>query len=222
MNGQTEAVSTWSKLVHNKNITMDEVKDAYKDWAASYDAHFDLLHENRADHLVQLLKNLLISTGKKDLSKVSILDVAAGTGIVGEGLAKAGFKNITALDFSGEMLEVAQQKGCYTDFMECSFANTIPDGLEPRSYDAVIMMGGFAAGHLPLASLHTMARICKKGGIVINSMTLQYTHFVNEYKDINEYVEELGQSGVWKVMKREILDNYIKGKQGLVHAMQVL
>ena len=46
MNGQTEAVSTWSKLVHNKNITMDEVKEAYKDWAGSYDAHFDLLHEN--------------------------------------------------------------------------------------------------------------------------------------------------------------------------------
>ena len=43
---------------------------------------------------MKLLKNLLISTGKKDFSKISILDVAAGTGIVGEGLAKEGFKNI--------------------------------------------------------------------------------------------------------------------------------
>ena len=40
-------------------------------------------------------------------------------------------------------------------------------------------------------SLHTMSRLCKKGGFVINSMSLQYTYFVEEYENIHEYVAEL-------------------------------
>ena len=36
-----------------------------------------------------------------------------------------------------------------------------------------------------------MSRLCKKGGFVINSMSLQYTYFVEEYENIHEYVAEL-------------------------------
>ena len=41
------------------------------------------------------------------------------------------------------------------------------------------------------SSLHTMSRLCKKGGFLINSMSLQYTYFVEEYENIHEYVAEL-------------------------------
>ena len=44
---------------------------------------------------------------------------------------------------------------------------------------------------------------------------------VDEYKHIDEYVKELEGDKVWNVKFHKILDNYIKGKQGLVHAMQV-
>ena len=63
-----------------------------------------------ADHLVDILKDLLEEAGR-DPASVAVLDVAAGTGIAGEGLARAGFNNITALDFSPEMLKVAEKKG---------------------------------------------------------------------------------------------------------------
>merc|ERR1719290_71207 len=153
---------------------------------------------------------------------LTILDVAAGTGLVGEELKKVGFNvdKVTALDMCPDMLEVARKKGVYKDLIQSSFGTTMPHGIKARSYDCVIMCGGFAAGHVPLSSLHTMARICKKGGIVINSMTLQYSHFVDEYKNIDRYVQELGMSGVWKVHYRMVIEDYIKGKQGLIHAMQ--
>ena len=63
-----------------------------------------------ADHLVEILKDLLEEAGR-DPASVAVLDVAAGTGIAGEGLAKAGFNKITALDFSPEMLKVAEKGG---------------------------------------------------------------------------------------------------------------
>jgi len=67
-----------------------------------------------------------------------------------------------------------------------------------------------------------MARICKKGGFLINSMTKQYADFVDEYKFIEQYMEELEEEGTWKIMFRRILEQYTKGNQGLVHAMKVL
>ncbi|XP_059153698.1 uncharacterized protein LOC131939426 isoform X2 [Physella acuta] len=48
-----------------------------------------------------------------------VLDVAAGTGLVGEELHKHGFKNIHALDGASQMLETCKQKGVYSDFIQC-------------------------------------------------------------------------------------------------------
>merc|ERR1712098_1041076 len=116
----------WKNMVYNKDITNQEINNAYGVWAEQYDQDFALVHPNRAQHMA---------------------------------------------DYLSEMLEVSRKKGVYGKLVESAFNTTIPEGLKARSYDCVIMCGGFAAGHVPLASLHTMARLCKKGGFLINSMT---------------------------------------------------
>ena len=60
-----------------------------------------------------------------------------------------------------------------------------------RSFGTNILLLYYKDYHLfdYFFSLHTMARLCKKGGIVINSMSLQYTHFVEEYMDIHSYIQ---------------------------------
>ena len=79
--------------------------------------------------------------------------MAAGTGLVGEELKAAGFSVscLTGLDMCQDMLEVARGKEVYGTLIQSSFGTTIPNGLKARSFDCVIMCGGFAAGHLPLA-----------------------------------------------------------------------
>jgi len=213
--------ATWSALVHNKDINSGEVLDAYKDWATTYETDLLALHPDRAKHVADFLLELC-REASLDVASVRVLDVAAGTGLVGVELAKVGFKHVVALDYSQEMLDKAEEKGVYEDFICASIENIVPPPLKTRSFDCVVMLGGFAAGHLPLSSLYTMARICKRGGFLMNSMTLQYTQFVEEYKSLNEYVEELAEEGVWDLKFRKVLDNYIEGKQGLVHAMKVL
>merc|ERR1711887_507035 len=139
-----------------------------------------------------------------------------------EHVAQYGFKNVTATDYCQEMLDKAKELGVYSEFVCTKFGTTTPKLLYPRKFDVVVMHGGFAAGHIPLSSLHTMARLCKKGGVVINSMSLQYTHFVEEYMDIHNYVQELSDSGVWKIEFTKVLENCMADRHALVHAFRPL
>merc|ERR1712168_1708503 len=122
----------WSSLVYNKDITQSEVLDAYKDWAVTYENDLLALHPDRAQHMATYLRDLCRAE-RYDISTIRVLDVAAGSGLVGVELAKVGFRRIVALDY---------------------------------------------------------CRMCRRNGFVINSMTLQYSHFVDEYKHIDEYVKE--------------------------------
>jgi len=218
--GATEEI--WKEMVYNKDITNEKVIDAYKVWAEAYDKDFAIVHPNRAEHMAVYLDELVTQFGMKK-ENLKILDVAAGTGLVGEELKKKGFniKNITALDLCPDMLNVAKKKNVYGRLIQAPFGSTMPKGMTARSFDCVIMCGGFAAGHIPLSSLHTMARLCKEGGFIINSMTKQYADFVEEYKNIDKYVEELEDEGTWQIMFRRILSNYTKNNQGLVHGMRI-
>ena len=122
-----------------------------------------------------MLTSALSRGGKNDVSKVihgrtrvqpndnpvyptqlKVLDVACGTGTVGAALAKRGFRSVAGLDFSREMLDRAQEKmhekrPVYNEMIESAFGTEVPSQLLGRTYDCVVMMGGFAAGHIPLA-----------------------------------------------------------------------
>merc|ERR1711890_92642 len=115
--------TTWKSLVYNVDITHDQVKKIYQGWAETYDDDTAKLKAQGpgADYVVDCLTYALKKGGKNNVSKVTVLDVACGTGIVGVSLQRAGFKSVTGLDFSREMLDLAQDKGCYNELVESAF-----------------------------------------------------------------------------------------------------
>jgi len=211
--------------VHNPSITTDQVKKIYQGWAETYEEDNKKLKAKGpgADYVVDCLTYALSKGGNtwNNIAKVSVLDVACGTGAIGEALQRRGFQTVTGLDFSMEMLDIAKEKGCYKELIESAFGAEVPSQLEGRKFDAVMMKGGFAAGHLPLASLATMAKLCKPGGVVINSMTKDYIQIVPEYRNIEEYILRLEREGVWTVEEKREVANYMAGKTGLIHVLRV-
>lgn len=92
-----------------------------------------------------------------------ILDVGAGTGIIGEMLQSMGYDNLDALDGCQELLEKAKEKNCYRNLF-CSFVE--PDmelPVEKKAYDVVVMPGVVYPAHILPTAFGQVIKVVKKG-----------------------------------------------------------
>lgn len=111
-----------------------------------------------------------------NISKDSrILDMAAGTGLVGSQLRDKGYTNIDALDGSVEMLVMAKERQCYQNIITHFVRSDTKLPIEDQTYDHVIMSGGLC--HIDYENLKQIIKICKPGEISLNN-TLNNTNNV--------------------------------------------
>lgn len=93
-----------------------------------------------------------------------ILDVGAGTGIVGEMLQSMGYDNLDALDGCQELLDKAKERNCYRNLF-CSFVS--PDmelPVERKAYDVAVMPGVVYPAHILPTAFGQVIKVVKKGG----------------------------------------------------------
>lgn len=136
-----------------------EMMDVYKKWATDYDADTVgkigyVAHIMTADALGKVL----------DAKDASVLDAGCGTGLVGMELAKRGFCNLDALDFSKEMLAASRRKNIYQQLFNTDMNR--PLDFESDSYDAVVCAGSFSYCHVQATALDELVRITKPGGFI--------------------------------------------------------
>ena len=94
---------------------------------------------------------------------LNILDIGAGTGIVGEILYKNGYGNVDALDGNEDMLNILRGKNCYRNTFHSMVGPEIVLPVEKGSYDVVILAGVFCPGHINIRSLEQMVPLVKSG-----------------------------------------------------------
>jgi predicted TPR repeat methyltransferase len=140
----------------------DSIK-LYKKWAQNYDEDFAL---NSNYISPEIISNFFNKHAKN--TDTPILDVGAGTGLVGEYLYKKGNKSIIGIDISSEMLEQAKLKGCYSSLVEADITKKIP--LKSNSIGSVVSAGTFTHGHVGPDSFDELLRITKPGGLFILSI----------------------------------------------------
>lgn len=111
----------------------------YADWALRYDADFA---EAMAYHQPALVAQAFVAAGGRG----PVLDVGAGTGLLGIALAAGGIGPIDGIDLSPEMLAVARAKGCYRHLTVADLTNPLPSLATP--IHGVVSSGTFTHGHL--------------------------------------------------------------------------
>ena len=143
--------------------TPGDSKKLYKKWAETYDEDFVL----NSNYLSPKKISIFFNKHAKN-TDTPILDVGAGTGLVGEFLYRTGNKKIIGIDISPEMLEQAKSKECYSSLMKADVTRKIP--LKSNSIGAIVSAGTFTHGHVGPDAFDELLRITKPGGLFVLSI----------------------------------------------------
>jgi predicted TPR repeat methyltransferase len=139
--------------------TPDDLSAAYADWAATYDR--DTFRDGY--HLpfsiaAWVARHVPSGAGP-------ILDAGCGSGMSGPVLAALGYHDIEGLDFSADMLRLAETRGAYSRLTQAELGKPLPwpDG----HFAAFFSTGVFTEGHAPASSLDELVRITRTRGFAI-------------------------------------------------------
>ncbi len=140
----------------------EDLTYVYDQWASSYDRHAKECNSTQPTAVAQICLELV---GDRT---ASILDVGAGTGLIGAALKTAGFQNLSTFDPSEKMLAVARAKGLCQSY----HLGYLGDQLlfDDYSFDAIAVSGIFTAGHVDASVFPDLSRILKASGKKIFSM----------------------------------------------------
>ncbi len=157
------------KIGYDEAYSLKTPRDSiklYNKWARTYDQDFALSSNYLSPKKITSFFN---KHAKK--TDAPILDVGAGTGLVGECLYKSGNKKIIGIDISSEMLEQAKLKGCYSSLIKADVTKKIP--LKSNSIGSVVSAGTFTHGHVEANAIDELLRITKPRGLFVLSINSQ-------------------------------------------------
>lgn len=128
----------------------------YRDWAADYDRDFAAGMEYRSPGVVAAAYAALGGGGP-------VLDVGAGTGLVGQALSSKGVSPIDGLDISPEMLAEAREKRVYRATILADLTKTLP--IPDATYSGCVSAGTFTHGHVGPSAFAELLRVTAPGAI---------------------------------------------------------
>lgn len=107
-------------------------------------------------------------------SEFKILDLACGTGWVGELLFKSGYTKIDGIDASPEMMKLAEAKKLYSELHVGYLGNsTFPEKCV-GAYDFVTLSGALNKNHAPPEALDDVFSALKPNGLAIFTIPDKY------------------------------------------------
>ena len=151
----------WLKRVYSSR-TIQELEERYDAWAQDYEHDVSNFGYKSPDVITRLIGRYV---EKQD---GPILDAGAGTGILGQRLASCGYNNLSGIDLSRAMLDVAQEKGVYRELQQMVLGDHLD--FSDNHFSAVISMGVFTENHAPPESFDELIRITKPGGHIVFSV----------------------------------------------------
>ena len=181
----------------------EDLRSFYDDWADDYDADHEAIGCFHHDVAATLLAKYV---RKKS---VNLVDIGAGTGLVGEALQQLGFTEVTAVDFSQEILDIARRKGVYKDYRVLNL-NFKLDEFEGNRFDAAIGVGVFSYGQVEAGVLDELVRIVRPQGMIVFTQRVDF--YSTNAMGFKEKQEQLSQAGAWRLVERTAPAQYLPKK----------
>ncbi|XP_033762095.1 methyltransferase-like protein 27 [Pecten maximus] len=202
---------------YKKTESREEKTQFYDSWSKMYDQEMNSYGYKGPAMTASAVRDLYPDS--RDV--VRILDVAAGTGFVGEELIKHGFVKVDALDPSQGMLDEAREKGVYQELI-CAYFDEKDHTIPPDTYDVIVVCGGCTNVHLPCSCLREAVRLLKPGGYFVMATRPFHLNTVDEYKEgrFENLMDEIEEEGKWKKIRKEILPGYHAEHEGIVFVYQ--
>jgi len=152
------------------SILMDHTEpekriEFYNEWSEKYDEDLVMVG-NYSGHTKCIEAFLKLGLNRS----VSILDLACGTGLLGEEIASMGYVNLDGLDSSLQMLNQSRIKNIFKLHILASLSGLGSLPLVDDAYDVVMSSNGFAPGQIYPDSIEEIFRILKPGGYLIFTM----------------------------------------------------
>jgi SAM-dependent methyltransferase len=163
-----------------------ELRSLYDGWAADYDQDLAAF-----GYTYPALIAGLVARHVHELDR-PILDVGAGTGILGAMLHALGYDSLIAIDLSDGMLAIARGKGVYRELRNRTLGE--PLDFPDDAFGAVVSAGVLTVGHAPPGSLDELVRVTRPGGHVIFTLSAP----VYEEGGFKEKLDALAAQGRWQ------------------------
>ena len=133
----------------------------YRRWATTYESDF-------ADRMDWQMPRLVAEAYARLGTGGPVLDVGAGTGLLGVELARHGIGPVDGIDISPEMLTIARTKNVYRSLFVADLTGRldIPD----ESYSGCTSSGTFTHGHVGPGAFDELLRIMRPGAVFAGSI----------------------------------------------------
>lgn len=177
--------SEWLKKLHSAR-NKHEMAVVYDAWGRDYELETMIEGYTMPAIMTGLIGRYVFSR------EAPILDVGAGTGILGEMLSVLGYRNLTAIDFSQGMLDLCRQRGIYCDLRRMLLGEKL--NFRDNTFTATVVMGVFGKGHAPPDAFDELTRITKRDGFILFSIR------ADEYETqgFKEKQDSLERNGQWQ------------------------
>ncbi len=163
-----------------------ELRESYDLWAEDYDG--DMARgDYRLPGLVTALTARHVPAGAGP-----VLDAGAGTGLLGEWLALAGYPDLEALDLSEGMLRRARMRRVYGAFHRAELGGGLP--LEEGRFAAVASAGAFGITHAPASGFRELLGVTRPGGHLVLSIRVEGIE-AGAFEDEARTIED---EGLWR------------------------
>lgn len=187
---EQEASDRAAKMLKECGKNGDAAEKLYDDWSTYYDDSLKHWKYPCPAESAKFLKELV----EGDKGSVAVLDAGCGTGMTGEAMSAAGFKNITGIDISEASLEKSKSKDVYTALKKADMDERLD--FADASFEVVMCIGTIS--YVPKVGdlLKEFLRVCKPGGTVL--WTNRADWWKEDKRSVRSVAEKLEKDGSWK------------------------